>query len=214
MTAQIKNELHDRIIDAAEELFARHGYDGASMRSITQKAGVNLAAIHYHLGDKQTLYALVVSRRLRPINETRLAWLEKAEQQADGQVVPLAQVIEFMARPVFELCEDADHGGRHIARILGRSLAEPLPFTDELLAREFHPAMTRFGQAVRRHVPALSPEEFLWRLSFVIGAMHHSLANLHRMKDLTRGICRNHDHAGALQRFIQFAVAAFTAPPA
>jgi hypothetical protein len=85
---------------------------------------------------------------------------------------------------------------------------------DELLAQEFQPVMARFGQAMRRHVPTLSPEEFLWRLSFVIGAMHHTLATLHRMKDLTRGICRNHDHAGALPRFIQFAVTTLTAPAA
>ena len=52
------------MLDAAEELFAIHGYNGASMRSITRKAGVNLAAIHYHLGDKQLLYEMVLCRRL------------------------------------------------------------------------------------------------------------------------------------------------------
>ena len=78
----------------------------------------------------------------------------------------------------------------YFARILGRSLTEPLPFLEELLAKEYHPVMARFGQALRGH-PNLTPEYFLWRLSFLIGAMHHALATLHRMKDLTRGICRN-----------------------
>jgi AcrR family transcriptional regulator len=198
------------LLNAAEELFAIHGYDGATLRNITQKARVNLAAAHYHIGDKKSLYVLILGRRLRPINESRLAALEQAELQAGGQPVPLARIIELMARPFFKLAADQSGGGHHFARLFGRSLSEPLPFMDEFLAQEFQPAMARFGQALRRHAPNLTPEEFLWRLGFVIGAMHHTLATLHRMKDLTRGICRNHDHAGALQRFIPFAAAAFS----
>lgn len=212
MKETAKQEVHGRMLDAAEELFAIHGYNGASMRSITRKAGVNLAAIHYHLGDKQLLYEMVLCRRLRPINEARLAKLEICEQQAHGRPVPLAQVIEIMARPLFELGEESTPGGRNMVRLLGRSLCEPLSFMDKVLTREFQSPMTRFGQAMRRHVPNLPPEEFLWRLSFVIGAMHHTLATLHQMKELSRGICRNHDQAGALPRFMQFAEAAIRAP--
>ncbi|MDB6114879.1 MAG: putative DNA-binding transcriptional regulator [Lacunisphaera sp.] len=205
-------KIHSRILDSAEECFALHGYEAASLRQITRNAGVNLAAAHYHLGNKQTLYALVFSRRLRPLNEARLAELEKAEAATPNRLVPLAQVLEIMARPLFELCH-GNHGGRHFIRVLGRSLSEPAPFKDALLAREFQPAMTRLGQALRRHVPALSPEDFLWRLSFVMGAMHHTLATLHQMSELTRGICRNDDHESALRRFLEFATVTFQASP-
>src|SRR5258708_2370723 len=200
------------ILNAAESLFAKHGYDGATLRQVTRKAHVNLAAVNYHYGDKESLYAAVIRRRIQPINRDRLASLAQAEKEAEGKPVPLALIIELMARPIFELCEDPATGGHHTVRLIGRSLAEPLPFMEEILAAEFQPAMASFGQAVRRHAPALSPEDFLWRLSFVVGAMHHTLATLHRMKDLTRGICRNNDHEGALRRFIPFAVATFTAP--
>jgi len=117
-------------------------------------------------------------------------------------------------RPVFELSRDQSRGGSHIIRIVGRSLAEPLPFMDAILAAEFQPTMARFSQAVRRSVPQLTPEDFLWRLSFVVGAMQHTFSMLHRMSELTRGICRNDDHEGALRRFIDFAVGAFSAPAA
>jgi AcrR family transcriptional regulator len=209
MRQQPESETINALLDAAEELFAIHGYDGASLRNITKKARVNLAASHYHIGDKKSLYALVMMRRLRPINESRLTALGEAEQQAAGHPVPLSRLIDLMARPFFELSADQSKGGHHFARMFGRSLTEPLPFMDEILAQEFQPAMARFGQALRRHAPHLTPEEFLWRLGFVVGAMHHTLATLHRMKDLTRGICRNHDPAGALQRFVPFAAAAF-----
>ena len=207
----LQGETSRRIIVAAESLFAERGYDGTSMRNIAQKAGVNLAASHYHHGDKEALYLLVLSRRLRTINETRLSLLAQAEQEAKGQPVPMTRILEILSRPLFELCADSRSGGRYFARILGRSLVEPLPFMDAILAREFQPVMARFTQALRRHVPNLSPEEFLWRLGFVIGAMHHTLATMHCMKDLTHGICRNHDHAGAGPRFIHFAAMTLSA---
>ncbi len=77
MSQSANYDTLDCILNAAEELFAKHGYDGASLRNITGKAGVNLAAAHYHLGDKESLYAMALVRRLRPINEARLAELEK-----------------------------------------------------------------------------------------------------------------------------------------
>src|SRR5882724_8376827 len=118
----------NRILDAAEELFAKRGFNATSMRLITTHAKVNLAAVNYHFGSKEALYADMMARRLRPINEARLASLARAEQEAAGQPVPLARVIELLVRPVFELSRDPSRGGSHIIRIVGRSLAEPLPF--------------------------------------------------------------------------------------
>ncbi len=203
--------LHERILASAETLFAKNGYDGASLRQITQAANANLAAVNYHFGDKETLFGEVLVRRLRPINESRLARLQEAERIAGVAPVPLALVIELLVQPLFEL--GRGHGA-HALRVIGRCPTEPQPFITDLLSREFHPVMARFGQAVRRHVPALTPEDFLWRLSFVVGALHHTFATMHGMKDLTRGICRSDDYEGAQRRFIRFAVAAFTAPAA
>lgn len=207
-----KSSTLDLLLDAAEELFAKQGYDGTSMRSITGLAGVNLAAAHYHLGDKEALYVKVFMRRLQPINESRLARLTQAEQDAGVQLVSMEHIIEIMARPLFELSADTQQGGQYFVRILGRCLVEPLPCMEAIITAELQPVMARFSQALRRHAPHLAPEEFLWRFSYVIGAIHHTLATMHCMKVRTHGLCRDHDHAAALQRFIQFAVGALTAP--
>jgi AcrR family transcriptional regulator len=203
-------ETLERILIAAESLFAEQGYDGTTLRQITQRAKVNLAAVNYHHGDKESLYLEILRRRIQPINQARLAMLEEAEQQAGGQPVPLVTLIEILAGPLFALYADSDENGRHGARLVGRALVEPLPFLGPFLAGEFQPCLARFGQALRRHAPALTPEDFLWRFSFVIGALQHALATLHRMKSLTRGICRDNDHAAALPRFVQFATGVFS----
>lgn len=206
MTEPQPSETLERVLIAAESLFAENGYDGTTLRQITRLANVNLAAVNYHHGDKQSLYLEIIRQRLQPINESRLKNLSAAEREAAGAPVPLEVLVDIMARPLFDLYADADRGGRHAARLIGRSLVEPLPFMAKFLAAEFEPVMARFGQALRRHAPTLPPEDFLWRLSFVVGALLHALATLHRMKDLTRGICRDHDAAAARARFVQFAV--------
>ena len=53
----------DRILDAAEELFAEQGFS-SSLRNITSSAGVNLAAVNYHFGSKETLIEELFSRRI------------------------------------------------------------------------------------------------------------------------------------------------------
>lgn len=198
----------ERVLAAGEQLFADQGYDGTTLRQLTQLAGANLASVNYHHGDKESLFLEIIRRRVRTVNEARLARLTTAEQEAGISPVSLPQVVEIMASPWFELYADPA-GGRLGARLVGRCLAEPLPFMEKFLAEEMQPTLARFAQAIRRHCSTLPPEDFLWRFSFVTGALQHTLATLHQMKSLTRGICRDDDHAAARTRFVQFAVAVF-----
>lgn len=203
-------ETGNRILIAAEKLFADFGYHGVSLRQITAEAEVNLAAVNYHHSDKQSLYLEILTYRLRQVSGERLERLSAAEARAAGSPVPISELIDILARPL--LLSDAATGRTSEGnRLLGRLLIEPLPFTADALATEFQPAMTRWGQALRRHMPAMSPAEFVWQLSFVVGALHHAAASLHDMKTRTSGICGNDDATGALRNFCEFAAAAFAA---
>lgn len=61
-----QSETVERILDAAEQLFAEKGFAETSLRLITSKAGVNLAAVNYHFGSKKALIQAVFSRFLGP----------------------------------------------------------------------------------------------------------------------------------------------------
>ena len=199
-------ETGARILITAESLFAQHGFNGISLRQITARAGVNLAAVNYHYSDKRSLCRDILIYRLREVNRVRLDNLSQAE--ARGSIVPLGEIIEIMARPLFQPGSDPTAYNAASIRLLGRIIAEPLSFTAEIVTTELQPVMTRFGQAIRRHVPGLSPPDFLWRFSLVIGAMHQAMATLHYMKTLTNGICRNDDFEGARRNFTTFALRA------
>ena len=59
-------DTKERMLDTAEGLFAEHGFPATSMRDITNAAGVNLAAINYHFGSKESLLIAVLQRRTLP----------------------------------------------------------------------------------------------------------------------------------------------------
>src|SRR5258705_154411 len=77
----IKVDTKRRILDSAERLFAEHGVDATSLRSIIEDARVNLAAIHYHYHSKQDLLDAVLMRRLEPVNQLRLEMLDSCGEK-------------------------------------------------------------------------------------------------------------------------------------
>lgn len=209
MSQAINLDSARRILNAAESLFAKHGYHPVTLRQITTEAQVNLAAVNYHFYDKESLYREVLTQRLHQINQRRTAMLQDSIVRAGEEAVPLPDILDAFARPAF-LSSDAS--GAAGPRLLGRMLVERPPFIEDLLQLEFQPVMTRFGQAVRRHLPRMPPQDFLWRFSFIVGALHHALATLHVMKSSTQGICRDDDAASALAGFTRFATAALREP--
>jgi len=58
-----------RILDAAEKLFGKNGFDATSLRDITTEADVNLAAVNYHFQSKDSLIDAVIARRIEPLNK-------------------------------------------------------------------------------------------------------------------------------------------------
>src|SRR5437870_1032215 len=81
-----------RILDAAERLFAQHGFAGTSLRAITAAAGVNLAAVHYHFGSKEALLRATLDRIVGPVNRERLAMLQRAEDAAAAEAAAAPSV--------------------------------------------------------------------------------------------------------------------------
>src|SRR5271166_4719878 len=93
----------DRILNAAERLFARDGFEATSLRAITTEAAVNLAAVNHHFKSKEALVQAVIARRMGPISAQRLALLDAYEAEADGAPVALEKILDAFLRPIIEL---------------------------------------------------------------------------------------------------------------
>ena len=169
-----QHETRTRILDAAEELFMQHGFEGTSMRLLTARAGVNLAAVNYHFGSKHALIEAVFRRRLDPMNQARLAGLEALEAQ--GRAAAPEAIIRAFLSPTLRLVEDAKGGGRNFTRLLGRAYTEPAKPIRQLIGQIYAPVMDRFKGALARALPQTPPEELVWRVHFMFGTFAYTLA--------------------------------------
>ena len=167
-----QHETRTRILDAAEELFMLHGFEGTSMRLLTAKAGVNLAAVNYHFGSKDALIEALFRRRLDPMNVERIAELDRLE--AGGNVTPEAIIRAFVG-PSLRMVEDARHG-RNFIRLLGRTYTEPAKAVRALIGQMYAPAMERYKAALERALPQMPRDELVWRMHFMFGTLAYTLA--------------------------------------
>lgn len=159
------------ILDAAERLFAEKGLRGASMRDITDAAGVNLAAVNYHFGSKEGLISAVFHRHLAPLTEARLAMLDEVEAAAGGSPPVLEAILEAHIRPAVVRALEPAYDNETFSLLMGRCLSEP-DIQAKYVYPHFKPVIERFGAAVARAVPGLSREEIFWRMSFMSGGLH------------------------------------------
>src|SRR4051812_22503686 len=143
-TVKPPHETRTRILNAAEELFMQHGFEGTSMRQLTAKAGANLAAVNYHFGSKDALVEAVFRRRLDPMNTARIAELERLEKDAGGKPLSPEAIISAFIGASLRMIEDAKHGGRNFIRLLGRTYSDPQKPIRVLIGQLYAPAMERF----------------------------------------------------------------------
>src|SRR5690606_20854607 len=93
-------DTKQRILDTAERLFADKGFTETSLRTLTQEAQVNLAAVHYHFGSKERLFAEILGRIVAPVNAERVRRFD--ELQRNLGALQLEAVIEAFLAPAIE----------------------------------------------------------------------------------------------------------------
>ena len=202
-----------KILDAAEGLFMEHGYEATSLRQITAGAGVNLAAVHYHFGSKEELFQAVLTRRLDPMNQERVALLTRFEGDAAPAPLPCEKILTAMFVPALKLARDPERGGTNFLRLLGRAYADPAPFIRQFLSDQYAVMIARFKAAFGRALPQLPKKELSWRLHFVMGALSYTLAGTDVLKliaALAPGESVNDELL--LRRLVPFLIAGLKAP--
>jgi AcrR family transcriptional regulator len=204
-------ETRQRILDAAEKLFATRGIEAVSIREIIRAAGVNLAAINYHFGTKYGLAAEVFKRCIDPLNDRRLELLDKVEKKAGGKPPKLEAVLEAMIRPAVERGFDHQADNQTFLQLTGRCLSEPNAEIDQIVRAHFEKVIRRFDAAFLRGLPGLDPEELFWRIKFMYGALHYSLLTCGKQKSLPIKLRKTLDAEGLIQRLVTFTAAGLRA---
>jgi AcrR family transcriptional regulator len=203
----------DRILTAAEQLFMQHGFEATSMRMITAKAEVNLAAVNYHFGSKERLVEAVFERRLKVLNAERLRLLDALEEAAQGKPLLPAAIIEAFFGVALRMSQDKTHGGRTFIRLLGRAYTEPARFIRDFLAAQYAEVLARFKKALVRSLPHMPTDELIWRMHFMFGTMSYTIAGTDALQLIAScEPAQAEDVDAILRRVIPFLVAGLTAP--
>ena len=201
----------ERVIEAAERLFAERGLDAVSIRDIIAAAGANLGAINYHFGTKDRLIEAVFERRLVPSAQEQLRALAAVEKAAGDRPPKLEAVLEAIFRPVVEEAMDPKRGGATFGKLMARSLVDPNPVMERVMHSHFATVIKRFDSALMRAMPSLAPGDVFWRMHLLMGGLHQSLLLLGR-KPPPGAPALNLDAETYVRRFVAFAAAAFRAP--
>lgn len=199
-----KAGTRDRILDAAEYLFATKGYDGASTRDIVARTGDTIGSVNYHFGSKQELLREVVARRWLEMTERRRAAYQAARTRHDGSP-PIDEVVAAIVLPYLEIALKGGKGWRNYMMLQARLFFSPGEYNGAL--RELsEPVARELIGWIREAMPEASPADVGYAFQFTIGLTVESAgeAGIDRISRLTDGACSLKDFDAIGERLVRF----------
>jgi AcrR family transcriptional regulator len=197
------------ILDAAERCFGESGFDGVSLRAITELAGVDLALVNYHFGSKDNLLREVIARRARIVHDERVRALEAARHDAGTRSPSIEAIVTAFLEPLLRRLISDDRGWRYYGSLA--SQLDVLPQFVGLTSDVLDPTALHFINALRLALPKAPPQAVYWGYMFLIGSMVQVMSATGRIERLSRGLCRSDDIEGALRELVPFVSAGLRA---
>jgi AcrR family transcriptional regulator len=171
----------ERIMKAAERLFAERGYDATSIRAIVAKARVNQAAINYHFDGKDGLYREVLRAAFGALTVQQLEHAD--EMKAMSREAALAEFVRRQLRPLL----GRDEYSRHM-RILNWETVRPTAVFRKLLSEEAAPFMGMAVELVRRFQPEADQRTLVAAAVWLLGQCSVFLRNREQLADPPLGL--------------------------
>lgn len=201
------------ILNAAEELFSERGFAETSLRNITTRAGVNLAAVNYHFGSKKSLIQAVFARFLTPFCEQLEQELLSIHQQLPQQQPQLRELLLLLSRTALHAGHDSPRRLGIFMRLLGLAYTQGQGHLRRFLQKEYAPVFTVFMQLITAATPDLSDEERFWRIHFMLGATVFTLSGADSLTAMAEhDLGKAADVAQVIDKLIPFLASGLNAP--
>jgi AcrR family transcriptional regulator len=193
-----------RILDAAQRVFADFGYDGASMRQIADAAGVPVALVSYHFGSKDGLYRAVFYRRVPAIVDQRHAGIAIAMSEPDLDR-RLELLVKVLVMPWLRMrARDKDPS---LGRLLAHESIDPNAEARGIIRDLFDPVAREILAALASALPGRSVADVAWAYQFMLGAMVYVMSDAGRIARLSEGRSHPDDEEAAVAHMVAFLTA-------
>jgi len=205
--AEQRAEMTEQILDAAEELFSRHGLYGVTLKDVAGKVGVHHTLLNYYFEDKKRLFDAVFARRATVTAERRMTALANYEAEAAGKPTVEGALRAFLDTDL-DLYIEGGEGWRNYAA-LGAQVANTPEWGAEMMDQHFDPVVLRLINLLKQALPDCAEEDIFWGYHFVTGALMLTLARTGRIDKLSGGKCRSDDFIAVKERMASFMAAGF-----
>ncbi|MBN8431756.1 TetR family transcriptional regulator [Microbulbifer salipaludis] len=179
----------NRILDAAEVLFAERGFTETSLRTITSTAGVNLAAVNYHFGSKKELIQAVFERFLTPFTENLDKELSRRQAQLEtspGAQLQVDDLLESLYRVALAGLAKEGRDPKRFMGLLGLAYTQSQGHLRRFIVSRYGASYRRFAGLLANTLPHVDPVTFYWRLYFMLGATIFSLSSFDAIEAILR----------------------------
>ena len=164
-----QTDTKTRIMDTAEQLFARDGFHITSLRTL---------AVNYHFGSKEGLLQAVITRRLLPLDEIRQQKISAvlAQAEAAGKPPSAKDLLNSFIGPTLDF-RNSGPGARDFISLIGRSLSEPDETVRKYFIRQVLPTFKLLAAGLQKALPEIPEKILLARLQFALGSMSHMMSS-------------------------------------
>jgi AcrR family transcriptional regulator len=159
--ARPPDDTRQRILKTAVDLFADHGFDGASVRAIVTKARVNQAAINYHFKGKDGLYLEVLKAAFEAYTHD-----EMSREQAEA--LPREEAVRHFVHQQLRPLLGRDDMSRYM-RIFAWESVRPTPVMRKFIATSATPFVAQAVSLVRRFLPEASDRDLMCSAIWLMG---------------------------------------------
>ncbi len=163
-------DTHDRILSAAQKLFADKGFDATSVRDITTEAGCNVASVNYHFGGKDKLYLETFRSMLTILRDRRLELMGELMEREPSP--SLEEFVETFAVIMIEPLV-GDSRGRMFLNLVSREMIAPRLPDGVLVSEFFEPMMERAAAGLTRVGPPLDEASARMCVMSLVGQLLH-----------------------------------------
>lgn len=200
----------EAILDAAEAIFVESGYHGASIRSISDAAGVQKALAYYHFGSKEDLFRAVVERRADDNTEALREALDAALQVGGTQRARVEALLSAFLRPIVEHATQRGDGWRNYIRLLAQVGSLPQQESFVVPVNERYDAVVRdYIAALAQLFPKIDPVDVHWGFYFLQAAIANALIETGMVDRQSDGRCRSSDLDTIVEKMTRFFAAGF-----